>query len=107
MRKLTLSLFAATAVLCTPVVLLKTIQLAKAQEVVIVKEQPPVAKVEVVPNRPSNDVFWVAGYWQWEGRWVWVPGHWERPPHPTAVWVPGHWGWRPYGWVWVPGRWVY
>lgn len=77
------------------------------QEVVIVKEQPPVAKVEVITPAPSEDYHWIPGYWAWQNGWVWVPGQWVASPHPTAVWEPGVWAWRPTGWVWRPGRWIY
>lgn len=77
------------------------------EEVVIVNEQPPVAKVEVITPAPSAEYFWIPGYWKWQNGWVWVPGQWTVRPHPTAVWEPGVWAWRPTGWVWRPGRWVY
>jgi hypothetical protein len=48
---------------------------------------------------------WLQGYWRWEvarTEFVWVDGHWERPPGEGYVWVPepqgpggivirGHW----------------
>jgi hypothetical protein len=78
------------------------------EEVVFVNQQPPVAKVEVIPVSPGDEYFWIPGYWQWQqNTWVWVPGQWAVRPHSTAVWEPGYWAWRPTGWVWRPGRWVY
>ncbi len=78
------------------------------EEVIIVNQQPPVAKVEVVTAAPGDQYFWIPGYWKWQqNAWVWVPGQWIARPHPTAVWEPGSWAWRPTGWVWRPGRWVY
>lgn len=79
-----------------------------AQEVVIVKEQPPVPKVEVVGNPPEPGAHWIPGHWKWENNtWVWMAGRWSQPPHPTAFWAPDYWGWRPFGWVHRRGYWVY
>jgi threonine aldolase len=45
---------------------------------------------------------WVGGYHRWDGgRYVWVPGHYDRPPRPHAVWVQHHWVHRHGGWVLV------
>jgi hypothetical protein len=79
-----------------------------AEEVLVVKEQPPLPKVEVVGNPPNTGWHWAPGYWRWENsRWVWIAGKWVQPPHPSAFWEPDVWAWRPYGWVHRPGRWVY
>jgi hypothetical protein len=72
---------------------------------VIVRNRPPVERVEVIEARPSPQHVWIAGHWTWEGEWVWVKGHWEAPPRERAEWVPGHWVERPNGWVWVEGHW--
>ena len=50
--------------------------------------RPPAAVAENIPPSPGNDFVWIAGAWDWRGRWVWVKGRWERPPHPGAVWIP-------------------
>lgn len=79
-----------------------------AQEVVIVKEQPPVPKVEVIESPPSPGLHWISGHWKWkDNNFVWVKGRWSKPPIPTALWEPDYWGWRPSGWVYRPGRWLY
>ncbi len=67
---------------------------------------PPPAEYETVPVVPGPAYVWVAGYWQWTGRWVWIPGRWEYVPYPGARWVPGRWVRRGYGWVWVSGYWT-
>jgi len=93
--------------LVSPVVLY-TPSVSAQEEVIIVNQQPPVAKVEVVTASPGDQYFWTPGYWKWQqNTWVWVPGQWVARPHPTAVWEPGYWAWRPTGWVWRPGRWAY
>jgi hypothetical protein len=56
--------------------------------VIIVHREPPPMIVERVPARPGPEFFWVRGYYAARGDgWVWVPGHYERPPRPGAVWV--------------------
>jgi hypothetical protein len=76
-----------------------------AQEVVV-KEKPPHVLVEKRPVRPGPEHVWVAGYHRWDGHaYVWVPGRWDRPPHPHAHWVAHHWVHRHGGWVLVEGHW--
>jgi hypothetical protein len=42
---------------------------------------PPPARVEFVPNRPTDDAAWVNGEWTWTGhKWGWKPGGWVVPP---------------------------
>jgi hypothetical protein len=42
---------------------------------------PPPARVEFVPDPPSDDAVWVKGEWLWSGRrWSWRPGVWVVPP---------------------------
>jgi hypothetical protein len=36
---------------------------------------------------------------------VWVPGHYERQPHPGAHWVAHRYVRRHGGWVFVEGHW--
>jgi len=69
-------------------------------------QAPPPPQTEVVPPHPGGPVVWRPGHWQWNGRWVWVAGHYAAVPRPGAVWVAGHWMQGPYGrWRWVEGRW--
>jgi hypothetical protein len=80
---------------------------ANAQIVVRIGPPPP-RPVEVVPAPPPEhrDYVWQPGYHRWDGeRYVWVPGHYEHPPHPHARWIPGHWDRRGGGYVWVDGHW--
>lgn len=74
-------------------------------EVRIGTSRPPAVRREVRVVRPAPNHVWVAGYWDWQGDWVWIPGRWESTPAPRAVWVrpayvqeygsyrytPGHW----------------
>jgi hypothetical protein len=80
---------------------------ANAQLVVRIGPPPP-RPVEVVPVAPPahRDWVWVAGFHRWDGRgYVWVPGHYMRPPHPGAVWVGGEWRGERGGHVWHEGHW--
>jgi hypothetical protein len=74
---------------------------------VVVSDSPPPPVAEAIYPAPGPDFFWISGYWAWEGRWMWRPGHYERHPHfhPGAGWTDGHWDRRGGGFVWVPGRW--
>jgi WXXGXW repeat (2 copies) len=67
---------------------------------------PPPPQYEAVPPPPPGPAMvWTPGYWNWAGRWVWVPGRYVARPYHHAVWVPGAWRPRHGGWVWVPGHW--
>ena len=59
----------------------------------------------VVPP-PYAGAVWIGGYHRWDGgRYVWVPGRWDRPPHPGARWEPGRWDHGHDGYRWREGRW--
>jgi hypothetical protein len=78
---------------------------SNAQEV-YVRVGPPAPIVERRPVAPGREYVWVEGYHRWDGaRYVWVPGRWDRPPHPHAVWVAHHWVHRQGGWVLIEGHW--
>ena len=73
---------------------------------VVVAEEPPVARVEVVGVAPSHEHVWANGYWVRRGsNWDWRAGHWERRPHEHAVWTHSHWERHSGGWVMVEGGW--
>ena len=78
------------------------------REEVIVTEQAPADRVEVIPVAPSANHVWIQGYWtRHDGAWFWVAGGWHPRPRHGAEWVVGHWEARPGRWVWVPGHWRY
>ena len=69
---------------------------------------PPPREEVIVAQRPYPDAIWIEGYYRWAPRrhhYVWVRGHWERPPHRHAVWVAGRWEQRHGEWVYFQGRW--
>jgi outer membrane lipoprotein SlyB len=68
-------------------------------------QAPPPPQTEVVVPAPDPGYVWIAGQWQWQGRWVWIGGYWAPPPYPHAAWIGGYWSRGPYGWHWVPGHW--
>jgi len=75
---------------------------------IVVTEEPPPPREEVRTVAPSEAHVWVSGYWSYaDGRWVWIPGHWELRPRTNAIWVPGHWDKDPSGkgWIWTSGYW--
>ena len=54
----------------------------------VVVTAPPAAQSEGVLAQPGPDYVWVPGYWTWrDSRYEWMAGHWEIPPHASAVWV--------------------
>ena len=73
---------------------------------VIVTQAPPAPRQEVITTAPSTQHVWVQGYWMYRnGRWVWIPGHYEARPRVNANYVAGHWDRTSRGWVWTPGHW--
>jgi len=71
-----------------------------------VRVGPPAPIYEVRVTAPGPGYIWLEGYQRWDGgRYVWVPGHWERPPHRGARWETGHWSRDSRGWFYVEGRW--
>jgi uncharacterized protein YcfJ len=74
-------------------------------ETAVVAQPPPPPPTETFVVAPGPGYVWVGGEWIWNGRWVWVAGHWGFPPQPGAVWVVGYWSHGPRGWRHVPGRW--
>lgn len=67
---------------------------------------PPAPLAEVRVVAPAPRMVWIAGFHRWDGRaYVWVPGHWVRPPRAGAVWVAPHWVHHARGWYFVEGRW--
>lgn len=74
---------------------------------VVVRIGPPPPPVEVIPVVPHPGWVWQPGFHRWDGfRYVWVPGHYARPPFFGARWIPGHWRPGPGGYVWIPGHWL-
>ncbi|MDR3750277.1 MAG: YXWGXW repeat-containing protein [Terracidiphilus sp.] len=67
---------------------------------------PPPVVVERPGPPPERGFVWINGYQRWDGgRYVWVPGHYERPPHPGAHWVAHRYVHRHGGYVFVEGHW--
>jgi len=72
---------------------------------VVVSEAPPPPPSETVVVAPGPGYVWAPGAWVWNGRWLWVAGHWAYPPYSGAVWVGPVWVRGPYGWRCHPGHW--
>lgn len=75
------------------------------QTTTVVAVPPPPPPVETVVVAPGPGYVWIGGNWVWNGRWIWVAGHWGYPPYPHAVWVPTHWYQGPRGWYRRSGHW--
>jgi hypothetical protein len=73
---------------------------------VVIRIGPPPVIVEHPGPPPERGFIWIGGYHRWDGeRYAWVPGHYERPPHPGAHWVAHRYVRRGGGWVFVEGHW--
>ena len=72
---------------------------------VYVAQPPPPAPEETIVLAPGSDYVWIGGEWTWNGRWIWVSGHWGYPPHARAAWVRGYWYHGPNGWYRAEGHW--
>jgi len=59
----------------------------------IVMQAPPAPPPPAaVPERPTSQHVWLAGYWTWQNnRYEWMAGHWAMPPHSAANWVNPRW----------------
>src|SRR3954465_12161920 len=66
--------------------------------------QPPPPAFEEV--RPRRGYVWVEGGFEWRhGRYVRLPGHWERE-RMGRRWQPGRWEVAGDHYVWVRGAWI-
>ena len=70
---------------------------------VVITEAPPAPQEETIVVK--SGYVWVRGRWDWQGSWVWVPGHYERERAGKA-WADGRWEQRNNNWVWVEGEWT-
>lgn len=76
-----------------------------AQPQVATPEAPPPPQEEVVPPQPDMSFAWTPGYWDWQGKWVWIHGYWGPRPHPGAIWVRGGWVKSGNGYRWMHPHW--
>ena len=73
---------------------------------VTIGRTPPPLRYERRPPAPGPDFVWVDGFWRWdEGRYVWVPGRWDRPPFAGAYWSHPHYDHYADGWHYHEGHW--
>jgi hypothetical protein len=67
----------------------------------------PPPQVETPPPAPFAGATWIGGRYDWNGiTWVWMSGHYERPPELGTVWVPPAQIAASGTLVVRPGRWV-
>ena len=56
--------------------------------VIVVHRPLPAALVESIPAPPGAEYVWIPGFYAASrDDWMWVKGHYERPPQAGAVWV--------------------
>jgi hypothetical protein len=96
MRKVLLSALMGTALFLAP-----------AHAEVVVHTKPPHAVSERPPAPPGPGYMWINGYQQWDGsKFVWQPGHWQKPPREHAIWMGARWEKTPQGYVFIDGWWA-
>jgi hypothetical protein len=77
---------------------------ARVRPAVVVYEEPPAPRNEVVRVKAGH--VWVQGRWEWQNsRWVWKNGYFVRA-RTNYSWEVGRWEQRGNQWHWVEGRWV-
>jgi hypothetical protein len=70
------------------------------------RNPPPPLRYEAQPPIPGPGYVWIDGYWGWrDGRYIWFPGRWNRPPYEGGYWVHSHWDHYPEGWRLHEGHW--
>lgn len=74
--------------------------------IIIGRQPPPPMRYERRPPMPGEGYAWVDGYWGNNGgRYVWVPGRWDRPPYAGAYWSHPHYDHYQDGWHMHEGHW--
>ncbi|HEX4417229.1 MAG TPA: IPT/TIG domain-containing protein [Kofleriaceae bacterium] len=66
-------------------------------------EAPPPLREERQAARAG--FVWIAGRWDWRGKWEWIDGHWERE-RAGKRWNPGHWDRQGDHWSFFEGGWI-
>lgn len=68
---------------------------------------PPLPRVEARIASPGAAHVWVEGYYRWSaGDYVWVPGHWSKPPFAGARWAAPRYVAHQGGYRFVSGHWA-
>ncbi len=102
----TLKEFSTVKKIAMAVLLAFTLLPAASFGQISVRIGPPPPVVERRPPPPGRGFVWIGGYQRWDGgRYVWVPGRWDRPPRAHAHWVAHRWVHRRGQWVFVEGHW--
>jgi hypothetical protein len=57
----------------------------------IAPNAPPPPQQEFIIQAPTPTHAWMPGFWNWQNRWVWIPGQWVQPPRPNAEWREHQW----------------
>ncbi|WP_263368002.1 hypothetical protein [Edaphobacter bradus] len=69
---------------------------------------PPPIQYEVAPPPPQVGYVWIGGYWTPnDGRYVWYPGRWVRPPYEDGEWRAARWEHGDHGWRYREGYWAH
>lgn len=69
---------------------------------------PPPPRHEVIVAAPYPEAVWVPGYHFYDygiHDYRWIPGVWQRPPHPGARWIAPRYAQRGGRYGYVAGHW--
>ena len=73
---------------------------------VMIRVGPPAPVYERRGPPPERGFVWIQGYHRYDdGHYMWVPGHYERPPHEGARWTAHRWQHRGDHWELREGHW--
>ena len=79
---------------------------AFSQVSIFIGTPPPPVRYEAAPPMPYPGYVWTQGYWApVDGRYVWYPGRWARPPYYGAAWYGPRWEHGDRGWRYHEGGW--
>ena len=67
---------------------------------------PPMLVEPPPPPQPSDDEYWIGGYWAWQGNWVWVHGRWAPPARHGYFWHNPYYEHRGEAVIFVNGYWA-
>jgi hypothetical protein len=73
---------------------------------VVIGPPPPPPVYGAVGYAPGPGYVWTDGFYDLRGgRWVWVNGHWARPPYRGGRWVRPYWDRHGRGYRFHRGYW--
>jgi len=72
-----------------------------------IQDHPMSPREEAIPIAPTNDYFWMSGYWEYDfsaKQFNWLTGKWVRLD-PEWIYTPPSYLWRPEGYIFISAYW--